>query len=199
MCPWEWSSWSLKKLRWRCKVWIKIKNNKKKNGMDEACNSFSAHKSWFSSGKGTQRMYKNLVATVLLVSKTHIDIRTHTSVEKNAKPLNCKMLVNQLWLYSAPIVHLYMYFTMFQAFFTTSLSKSSYDLVKQEILSKEWVTIFIWISLTPGGNEGKGGTAHFCECNDFLSNSKTLYFYWDSFWVGNINNKASFPVGHLLK
>ena len=36
----------------------------------------------FSSEKGTQRMYKNLVATVLLVSKTHIDIRTHTSVEK---------------------------------------------------------------------------------------------------------------------
>lgn len=82
-------------------------------------------------------MYKNLVATVLLVSKTHIDIRTHTPVEKNVKPLNCKMLVNRLWLKSAPIVHLYMYFTMSQAFFTMSLSKSTYDLLEEETLSKE--------------------------------------------------------------
>lgn len=144
-------------------------------------------------------MYKNLVATVLLVSKTHIDIGTHTFVEKNVKPLNCEMLVNQLCLKSAPIVHLHMYFTMFQAFFTMSLSKSIYDLLKEETLSQEWVMIFIWISLTPGGNEGKGGTAHFCECSVFLSHAKTLYFYWDSFWVGNINNKTSIPVGHLLK
>lgn len=151
----------------------------------------------FSSEKGTQRMYKNLVATVLLVSKTHIDIRTHTYLEKNVKPLNCKMLVNQLSLNSTPIVHLHMYFTMFQTFFTMWLSKSSYDLLKQKTLSKEWVMIFIWISLTPGGNERKGGTAHFYECNVFLSNAKTLYFYWDSFWAGNINNKASTPVGCL--
>lgn len=151
----------------------------------------------FSSEKGTQRMYKNLVATVLIVSKTHTDIRTYTFLEKKVKPLNCTMLVNQLSLDSTPIVHLHMYFTTFQTFFTTWLSKSSYDLLKQESLSKDWVMIFIWISLTPGGNEGKGGTAHFCECNVFLSNVKTLYFYWDSFWAGNINNKASIPVGCL--
>jgi len=82
-------------------------------------------------------MYKNLVATVLLVSKTHIDIRTHTSVEKSFKPLNCKMLVNQLWLNLAPTVHLHTYFTIFQDLVTTSLSKSVYDLLKEEILSKE--------------------------------------------------------------
>lgn len=41
----------------------------------------------FSSEKGTQRMYKNLVATVLLVSKTHTDIRTYTFLEKKSKAI----------------------------------------------------------------------------------------------------------------
>lgn len=52
------------------------------------------------------------------------------------------MLVNQLWLNSDSIVHLHIYFSVFQAFFTTSLSKSIYDLLKEET-SKALVMIFI--------------------------------------------------------
>lgn len=99
-------------------------------------------------------------------------------------------------------MHLLMYVTMFQTFFTVSLGKSIYALLKRETQShelREWVMIFIWISLTPDGNEGKGGTAHFCECNVFLPHAKTLYLYRDSFWVGNINYKPNIPVGHLVK
>lgn len=143
-------------------------------------------------------MYKNLVATVLLVSKTCAYIRTRTSVEKNVKPLNGKMLVNQVWVNSAPLCT------------CTCISLCSKPSLPHHSLNQsmiywtkglgalEWVTIFIWISLTPGGNEGKGGTVQFCECSVFLSHAKTFYFYWDN-WVGNIKNKTSIPAGHLLK
>lgn len=122
---------------------------------------------------------------------------THFS-GKNVKPLSGKMWVNQLWVSSAPLCTCTC-ISLCSNLSATPLTKSSHDLLNEGAHSKEWVTIFIWVSLTPGGNEGRGGTVQFCECSVCSSHAKKFYFYWDNFWVGDINSKTSIPAGHLLK